>query len=235
MKSDDGSYDARLRASWDANADAWARAVREQRIESRRLGTDAALVEALVSRGPGRLLDVGCGEGWLARGLARHGFDVLGIDGSERLIASARELGGGDFRVLTYEDVIARPDAVAGPFDYAVCNFSLLSDAIVPLLAALARRLAARGELIIQTVHPCTTIAHDRYEEGWREESFTTLGDGFVAPMPWYFRPLGGWVRELRAAGMTLVDCVEPMHPQEGHPLSLILVARPEERKAPTP
>lgn len=55
--SDDHSPEGRLRESWNANAKAWAQAVREKRIESRRLGTDSALIEALVSRTPGRLLE----------------------------------------------------------------------------------------------------------------------------------------------------------------------------------
>ena len=38
-----------LQQSWQANADAWAAAVREQRIESRRLVTDAAIIGKHVS------------------------------------------------------------------------------------------------------------------------------------------------------------------------------------------
>ncbi|RFQ41343.1 class I SAM-dependent methyltransferase, partial [Pseudomonas sp. ATCC 13867] len=55
---------ARIRHSWQANADAWTRAVREQRIESRRLVTDAAILSAVAAGPARRLLDIGCGEGW---------------------------------------------------------------------------------------------------------------------------------------------------------------------------
>lgn len=52
-----------LSLSWQANADAWTAAVREQRIESRRQVTDAAI----LALAPLRILDLGCGEGWLRR------------------------------------------------------------------------------------------------------------------------------------------------------------------------
>ena len=51
-----------LQQSWQANADAWAAAVREQRIESRRLVTDAAIIQAVLALQPKRVLDIGCGR-----------------------------------------------------------------------------------------------------------------------------------------------------------------------------
>jgi hypothetical protein len=58
-------YRELLCLSWQANADAWTAAVREQRIESRRLVTDAAILALALA--PLRILDLGCGEGWLRR------------------------------------------------------------------------------------------------------------------------------------------------------------------------
>jgi 2-polyprenyl-3-methyl-5-hydroxy-6-metoxy-1,4-benzoquinol methylase len=74
----------RLRRSWVANAPAWVDAVRGQRIESRCLVTDAAIVEAVLDQQPSTVLDLGCGEGWLARALASHGIEVTGVDASSR-------------------------------------------------------------------------------------------------------------------------------------------------------
>lgn len=221
----------RLRESWRSNAGAWTDAVREDRIESRRLGTDQALLETITGRGPGRVLDVGCGEGWLARALKPDGFEVVGIDGSEALIRSAEDLGGGTFQVVGYEDLVDDPRVVPGPFDAVVCNFSLLSEQIAPVLRALADRLVpdrrlAAGVLVVQTVHPFTAAGEEPYRDGWREETFDGFGGDFAAPMPWYYRTVGGWVRELRAAGLAVVDCREPPDPRTGRPLSLILVAQ---------
>src|SRR6185503_19328267 len=99
--------------SWVANAEGWTAAVRARTIPSRRAGTDAAIVAALATVPPGRVLDVGCGEGWLARAAASLGHRVVGVDASAPLIERARDLGGGEFRVLTYDEVAADPAAVA--------------------------------------------------------------------------------------------------------------------------
>lgn len=235
--SDDATPESRLRDSWRDNAGAWTAAVREGRIESRRLGTDGALLETITPRGPGRVLDVGCGEGWLARALGPRGFDVVGIDGSEALIRSAERLGGGSFQVVGYEELMEDPGVVPGPFDAVVCNFSLLSEHLAPVLRALAYRLSPAGELIVQTVHPFTAAGDEPYRDGWREETFSAFGDDFATPMPWYYRTVGSWFRELRAADLAVVECREPMDPRTGRPLSLIMAARrtPAARRSRAP
>ena len=76
----------KLRRSWVANANAWCDAVRNDRIASRRLVTNAAVVDAVLSQRPRSVLDLGCGEGWLARALAENGVVVTGIDSSQELV-----------------------------------------------------------------------------------------------------------------------------------------------------
>jgi 2-polyprenyl-3-methyl-5-hydroxy-6-metoxy-1,4-benzoquinol methylase len=216
--------EARIRASWVTNADGWTTAVRGQAIPSRQAGTDATIVAALSSLPPGRVLDVGCGEGWLARALAGTGHSVVGIDASPPLIERARELGGGDFRVLAYEALAADPRAVDGaPFDAVACNFSLLGEELAPLLRALARLLAPGAPLLIQTVHPFTAAGEAPYGDGWREETFAGFGSGFQAPMPWYFRTVGSWLRVLAVAGFVVTSLDEPLNPSTGRPLSLLI------------
>ena len=212
----------RLVQSWTANADAWTRAVREDTIASRQAGTDAAIVEAVLRGLPpaGRVLDLGCGEGWLVRALAAVGVDARGVDASAPLVEAARQTGGA-FEVMSYEQAATDPDRLGGPVDAAVFNFSLLSDRVAGVLRAAASRLDG-GRVLVQTVHPSTVSPP--YRDGWREESFGAMGAGF-APMPWYFRTVGSWVRALDAAGLVLADVVEPVHPETGAPLSLILVS----------
>ncbi len=94
-------------SSWQTNADAWTGAVRSGAIESRRLVTDAAIIEAVCSRSPGLVQDLGCGEGWLARALHRRGIAVSGLDAEPRLIEAAQRAGGGIFQVGTYQSLAA--------------------------------------------------------------------------------------------------------------------------------
>jgi hypothetical protein len=103
-----------------------------------------------------------------------------------------------------------RADVVPGPFDLIVLNFALLDEEISPLLRNLSARLADGGRLIIQTVHPFVAAGPDGYVDGWREERFTTFGDGFSAPMPWFFRTFASWYRVLIASDLLLSNLREP-------------------------
>jgi 2-polyprenyl-3-methyl-5-hydroxy-6-metoxy-1,4-benzoquinol methylase len=216
---------ARMLQSWDSNADAWTDAVRERRIASRRAGTDDAIVAAVLRSKPASALDVGCGEGWLARALAAHGCRVVGIDASEALVASARNLGGGAFVAMTYEAIGVRAAELGAPFDVAVCNFSLLEAELAPLLDGLRGVLAARGRLIIQTVHPWVACGDAPYVDGWREETFASFGGRFTAPMPWYFRTLASWIDAIGASRFAIERIVEPVDAGSGRPLSLLIEA----------
>lgn len=220
----------RIEQSWLANADAWTRAVRERRIESRRLATDAAIVQAVLERSPRRVLDVGCGEGWLCRALSERGIEAVGVDGSASLAEAARASGGGSFVHLSYEGLIARPDRLGDePFDAVVCNFALLQEEIVPLLRSLRARIAPGGALLIQTAHPWSA-AGERYEDSWRVEDFAGFEGDFAEPMPWYFRTLGSWGEALREGGYVIERMREPAGP-DGSPLSLLLVTLPDGRE----
>ena len=225
MRPPDAAPEQGLRSSWEANADAWTEVVRSGGIESRRLGTDAAMLDALARLAPRRVLDVGCGEGWLARALGAAGAEVVGVDGSEALIRRARELGGGRFEVASYEELCRNPDLPGGSYDAAVCNFSLLGEEPAPLLRSLAGRLAPGGRLLIQTVHPWTACGDAAYRDGWRTERWDGFGNRFPQPMPWYFRTLETWVRCLHDAGLRVRELREPPHPVERRPLSLLFVA----------
>lgn len=215
----------RLLESWDANAEAWTSAVRSHAIPSRTAATDQAIVDAVTALAPARLLDIGCGEGWLARRLGEIlDCATVGIDASAPLIAAASAADpAGTYRRVAYADAIADPATLGGPYDAVVCNFALLGEALSPLLRALASALAPHGALLIQTLHPFTACGDRPYHDGWREETFAAFGSGAWHPMPWYFRTLSSWLTEIGAAGLTLAACHEPVDPATGRPLSLLL------------
>lgn len=213
------------RPSWDRNAAAWTAVVRAGGIASRRLATDTAIVDAVLALNPDTALDLGCGEGWLARALADRGVEVTGVDAAAALVDEARTAGGGAFHVLSYEEIAADPARLGGPFDVVAANFALLHQDLAPLLRALRRAVAPGGRLVVQTVHPLAMPGP--YADGWRTEDFRGFGEGNWAPMPWYFRTLSSWVDALRDGGWRLETLAEPTHPEVGAPLSLLLVAGP--------
>ena len=223
----DAERSARLLRSWDTNAGAWTDAVRERRIPSRRAGTDDAIVAAVLRTKPATVLDVGCGEGWLARALAPHGCRVVGIDSSHALIEAARALGGGTFVAMAYDALGAKVAELGAPFDAVVCNFSLLEADLAPLLGALRGALSASGRLLIQTVHPWIAKGDAPYVDGWREETFADFGGRFTDSMPWYFRTLGSWVAAMQASRLAIERIAEPVDPESDRLLSLLIEARP--------
>lgn len=218
----------RIAASWEANAAPWTHVVRQRLIPSRAAGTDAAILTACRDAGVdgARVLDVGCGEGWLARALNALGGRVTGIDASTPLVQAAAALGGGTFLVASYGDLVANHATVPGPFDLIVCNFAILDDQAPALLRALRHRLAPGGTILVHTVHPWTAMGDGPYQDGWRTETFAAFAHPFPAEMPWYARTLERWIDDVRQAGLAVHALREPCHPDTHRPLSLLLALR---------
>ncbi|MGF6391325.1 class I SAM-dependent methyltransferase [Pseudomonas plecoglossicida] len=210
--------------SWQHNAQAWIEAVRSGAIESRRQVTDQAILLAILGRQPERVLDLGCGEGWLLRALADRGIDATGVDGDAALVAAARAAGSTQVHRASYEQLVESAVNVGTGYDLICANFALLQQDIIPLLIAMKALLVADGALLIQTLHPWS-VANGDYQDGWREESFAGFC-GNWRPMPWYFRTLASWLNALDMAGFRLLSLQEPQHPQSAVPQSLLLLAR---------
>ena len=210
-------------AAWHANALPWTQAVRGGAIASRRLVTDAAIVQAVIDWRPRSVIDLGCGEGWLARALSAAGIAALGVDAVPALVHSAAAATGGRFVTAEYAAIAA--GALGERADAVICNFSLLGEASVDrLLQAMPALLEPSGVVIIQTLHPCSAGGEHAYVDGWRDGSWAGCGEGFNAPAPWYFRTLAGWLACFAAAGLRLLELREPLHPHSGQPASVIFV-----------
>jgi len=209
--------------SWHRNALPWAEAIRDEKIESRRLVTNRAIVDAILDRSPRTVLDIGCGEGWLVRALSGHGMRVTGIDAVPALVEKARSSGGGEFHVATYDDISAGRFNIA--VDVAVCNFSLLGDESVDeVFRAVPRLLNKGGVFMVQTLHP-VACGELPYQDGWRSGSWAGFGSEFTDPAPWYFRTLESWKALFLRHGFPSIGIREPLHPVTGHPASVIFIA----------
>lgn len=209
--------------SWHHNARSWIDAIRSGAIESRLKVTDQAILLAVASRQPERVLDLGCGEGWLLRALAERAIDGVGVDGDATLVEAARAAGSSPVHLANYEQLAQAEVDIGSDYDLICANFALLHQDIIPLLTAMNALLAPGGALVIQTLHPWSTAAGD-YQDGWRQETFTGF-KGQWQPMPWYFRTLSSWLNALDMAGFQLTGLQEPQHPQSPVPQSLLLVA----------
>ncbi|MDN3222190.1 class I SAM-dependent methyltransferase [Pseudomonas nunensis] len=217
------ALESTLLDSWHHNAQPWIDAIRNGTIESRLQVTDQAILLAVLSRQPERVLDLGCGEGWLLRALADRAIEAVGVDGDATLVEAARTAGSSQVQVASYEALVAAKFDIGSDYDLICANFALLHQDIIPLLAAMNALLAPGGAMVIQTLHPWTAAAGD-YQDGWREETFAGF-KGQWQPMPWYFRTLSSWLNALDMAGFRLVSLQEPQHPQSPVPQSLLLLA----------
>lgn len=208
---------------WRQSADHWQHLIAQQRLSSREV-TNPAIEKATLALQPASVLDVGCGEGWLARRLANHGIQVTGTDAVASLVEYARQQDKrSDYHCLEYS---ALPGPLAGQyFDVAVCNFSLFGDESVrQLLATIANELLVPGgHLLIQTLHPFSASLGN-YHEGWRDSQWQGLdqhGKTLGEAPPWFFRSLAGWFRLLGPTG-NVTNIEEPLDPETRLPLSIL-------------
>ena len=97
----------------------------------------------------GKILDVGCGNGVISRHLGRLGYNVLGIDVSEKTIENARKINpmpNVKFMTKSAEELVASGET----YDAVICS-EVLEHLNEPgqLLTVLHDCLAENGKLII--------------------------------------------------------------------------------------
>lgn len=213
--------------SWQANADNWTAIISSNSIESRKLATNKAIVDAVFNAAPSTVLDLGCGEGWLSKELADKGIVVTGTDAIPALIEKAKEKVNGNFVVASYEEIYSGKVSFPQLFDAVVINFALIGkESTENLLTALPSLINPGGQLFIQTLHPDSRKAIDDYTTGWKEGSWDGLGDQFTQPYQWYFRIMEDWLQLLQQSGFKNISTTEVLHPYSAKPLSVIFTCK---------
>ncbi|HEY8480342.1 MAG TPA: class I SAM-dependent methyltransferase [Spirillospora sp.] len=215
------------RQRWEANAQYWVKIIREGRDRYRTELTDAAVLDAIGPCEGLRVLDAGCGEGYLSRTLAARGADVTGVDVSQGLIDAAAahpEAQAITFVRASVDDLPFDDDA----FDLIVCNhlFSHLADPS-GALGEFSRVLRSGGRLVLLTLHPCFYVENS--EQGAMNsvpasQYFSPRGidqrflvDGLESPsmITSWLRPLEFYAGTLRDCGFVIADLREPHPPLE--------------------
>jgi SAM-dependent methyltransferase len=119
------------------------------------------LVAEVGGLGPGRALDLACGEGRNAVWLATQGWEVTGVDFSRTGLDKARHLAGQ--RHVTVEWILAdvttyRPAPAA--FDLVtILYLQLPAEPLAVALATASRALAPGGTLLV-VGHDTTNLTH---------------------------------------------------------------------------
>ncbi len=214
------THESDIIRSWHINASPWINAIKKSEIESRILATNQAIVNNILSSSPTSLLDLGCGDGWLARALIDSKIRIYGIDAIPTLIDEAKKINNGIFDICTYE---ALPSyQFKNKFDCIVCNFSLIGKESTDIvIKTCPKLLESNGKLLIQTLHPVVACGNFAYETGWRSGSWEGFSNEFKMPAPWYFRTIENWFELLNQNGFR-VRVIEPLHPKLNRPASII-------------
>lgn len=198
---------------------------------------DPALFQVLGSVAGQDILDLACGNGYIARRLARQGARLTGVDLSAPIIERARRREAKEPLGITYHVADAThldmlPDA---SFDAVVSNMALMDIADAEgAIDEAARVLRPHGRLVASLEHPCFTpvnasawdIEVANYTVTiWRKVS--RYRELFDEPVPWridqdrfyhtrsYHRPLSWYLRALGKAGLAVVALEEPEPTQE--------------------
>lgn len=219
------SHSEKILNSWKANASNWIATIDNAEIESRKLVTNDAIVNAILEYQPKSILDIGCGEGWLSRTLRAKGIDSFGVDAIEELITEAINKDGAFYKTATFSQLANGEADIDKKFDAAVINFSLLDkNDTQALIKNLHRYLQTDGLVFIQTLYPPAFAANEDYVTGWKDGSWNGLKRNFEQPYQWYFRTLESWVQLFTEAGFTIKEIKEPLHPETKKPASVIFV-----------
>lgn len=200
---------------WDAVADEYAD-VAGQPQDSFFRRAEPALEAAIGSPSGQRILDVGCGHGWLASRYAARGAQVVGIDGSRRLIDKAQAQPS-NVRWVVHDLDTGLPPGLA-MFDAAVAHMVLMDlPRLSPLLSDLHQALRPGGVFVATILHPA--FFNQTVEQADDGAWFRRV-TGYLTHERWridsygghwhYHRPLEYYIGELITAGFVITGLSEP-------------------------
>lgn len=204
-------------ADWNNIADSYIGDKADSSNNPMYLQLEEVLWECLGDLKGLHILDLGCGDGWLSHLMSEAGAQVLGIDGSERLLEHARSRHTNiEFVQADLAHGIPLPDQ---KFDRIVSTAVLMD---IPVLDRLFRDipkfLADRGRFIFVILHPCFFrygIHFDEAAQMWYRK-VTNYQD----PQVWRIETFGGhnhyhrnltyYADLLRANGLAITRLYEP-------------------------
>jgi SAM-dependent methyltransferase len=208
--------------SWERHAGWWQREFTD--------GADPEYVEQILPlvdehlAGTKRVLDVGCGEGQVARRIAHLGADtVVGIDPTDAQLSTAQDRDGGP--VYTQGVAEALPYCDASFDTVVVCLVLEHVDPFEPAIAEIARVVTPRGRLVLFLNHPLLqtpgsgfVVDHDLAEDYWRVGPYLPddLAMEEVAPgvdLQFLHRPLSRYVNCMAEHGLLVEHMDEPPPP----------------------
>jgi len=199
---------------------------------------DPALLKVIGSCKGEAVLDLGCGNGYLARRLARRGARVTAVDASPRMIRNARARDPGNKLKVKYIHSDARKlkGVESASFDLVFANMSLMdfSDA-ESAIREVARVLKRGGRFVASISHPCFDVLSNSswvgekkfseplivyrkvrgYRKPFSEAAQWNLPNRSKGYTESYHRPLSWYARVLSRHGLAITALEEPAPTKE--------------------
>ncbi len=222
--------------AWDRFADAWAARYTDAGDLNRQYIIDPSLLHVLGRVQGQRILDAGCGGGYLCRLLAAQGATMTGVDVSHRFIDLAKEEEARRPHHIEYHvgSLCQLTMCADDAFDAIVSNI-VLSDLqnLDDAFRELHRVLKPGGTLAFSIMHPCFSSpptkgwvkkpADSNRREDWLHWQVDRYFDRSVeewrfydaAPIYGFHRPLADYLTSLLQHGFTLTAFEEPMPRQQ--------------------
>jgi ubiquinone/menaquinone biosynthesis C-methylase UbiE len=218
-----------VRALWDRAADPYATGQAMGRDYYRYEFFGPAQADLCGHVSGSRLLDVGCGNGYFAREMARRGARVTGIDISPRMIEHARRIEREEALGIQYLVADAAHLSVEhfdGPFDVATSCVALqdMPD-IGRVFRAVRSVLKPGGRFVASITHPWSDTPFRRWERDEFGAKRWLCVDRYFSEAPvtfvwerWgekfttqaYHATLETWIRWILDAGFEIRDLREP-------------------------
>lgn len=202
-------------SEYDAYAAAYSRAVAwRERADAAGDGYGILpyLLESLGDVRGRRVLDAGCGEGYLARVLSARGAQVTGIDLAPRLIEQARRRDPGgviDYRVADLSRPL--PGAVHS-FD-AVASYLVLNDVrgYRGFVTTLGVVLKPGGRLVLAINNPYNAVIRKSVTDYFQSEAVSPYRGLWEAGIRTYYRhrTLQEYLDAFLSAGLSLVKLTD--------------------------
>lgn len=215
-------WDKNKEKEWKKNADFWIKIIRENLDPYRLKVTNNAILKPLKGEKNLRILDAGCGEGYLSRLLAKMGNKVWAIDFCPKLIEAAEKLERKELLGIKYFRGDFRKTNFSSAFFDAIISHQTINEIENPGKAfkEFSRILKKKGRLILLFLHPCFETDPKKYFQKAKIKKSYFLVSGIKSPSPYFYLhlPLFEWVKLLAETGFLIKKIGEP-HP----PLKLLI------------
>ncbi len=226
-----------LLSQWEANAGAFAQLINGKGTPHHRKILNPCINRLMGDVKGKKILDAGCGEGYLSRVYTEKGANVVGVDFSPKLIAlSQKKFADLDIEFLV-ADICQLDPLKDNQFDIVLCNLVLLNiECLDKSLQEFYRVLRPGGFLIFSVVHPAFNVyGPGRWELGekikntgrrkgqyfvidqyFTEKEFQVLwksrkGDGFPQKFSFFHRTISTYVNQVIDTGFRLTILKEPL------------------------